>query len=293
MPLPNLPPDVVRILSFHGPVELHSEGPMGLITDRVEVAPFDHHLVAFVRPGTAIAEALLRTGRAEVHARHPDGDYSLRMVGAAHPGIPVGRRPDRGALEPWLPERGGSALLAAEFIPHHIELSRAEAGSTARYHGPTPAGQADRGRLAGVVRTGLSASGLTGSLVTFPAVFLFLAWAGPAVPWRPVALVVATLAGVCGAAGLRLLLLSSAYGLWQRSRGTAEECAPITAGQVSWGDARQAGLWLLGIWVAMILGIIGTWGRELGFVVFVGSLVPIQAVAGLLHLGARRPDRAA
>lgn len=138
MPLPNLPEDVVRILSFHGPVEMVCEGELGLISEKVEVAPFDSHLVAFLRPGGALAEALLLTGRAEVQARHTEGTYSLRMTGVAHPGIAVGRRSDRASLTPWLPERGGNGLLAAEFIPHRIELSRQEGANTVRYHGPTP-----------------------------------------------------------------------------------------------------------------------------------------------------------
>lgn len=290
MPERNLPEDVVKTLSFHGPVEIHSESPNGMISARAEVAPFDTHLVAFLRPHSPIAEALLRTGRAEVHARHPDGNYTLRLVGAAHPGIPSGRRADRAMLEPWFPERGGHGLLAAEIIPFHIEYTRQEAGTPVRYHGPTPAGRRDRGRLAGVVRVGFSAGGLIGAMASFPVVFGYLAWAGPEVPWRPVALVFGILGGVLGAAGLRLLLLSSAYALWQRSRGTPAECAPITSGQVSYGDARYAGVWLLGLWIVSMLVALGVWSQGLAAAILLGSLVPFQAVGGLLHQGSTRAD---
>ncbi len=293
MPLPNLPEDVVRILSFHGPVEMVCEGELGLISEKVEVAPFDSHLVAFLRPGGALAEALLLTGRAEVQARHTEGTYSLRMTGVAHPGIAVGRRSDRASLTPWLPERGGNGLLAAEFIPHRIELSRQEGANTVRYHGPTPAGQQAPSRLRGVVRAGFTQSGVVGTLVAFPAVFGFLAWEGPEVPWRPVALMVAWLGAVFGAVGLRLVMLMLTYDVWRRIRGNSDECFLVTSGVVSYGDARFFGLWCLGLWGFVVLLCWGLWSQGLALTVFFGSLVPLYTAAGLVHLGAGKPDRAA
>ena len=128
MPEVNIPSDIVRVLSFHGPVEVLAHWGEPRPMERVAVAPFDDSLVLFLSPVGAVQSALGWSVQLEVQARHPDGEYALRMVGRAHAGVRASRATDRHSLTPWLPDGlGPSQVLATRFIPEFVEFVRTEA----------------------------------------------------------------------------------------------------------------------------------------------------------------------
>ncbi len=278
-----LPPDVVRLLSFHGPVELGIPQGEDVLRTRAHVAPMEECVYVFLRVGHPAIDALLARGDAELMARAPDGAYALRITGRAHPGVTVARRPDRGALEPWLPE-GASAAdhVAAELLPLHLELQRREAGEPVRYFGPTPLGRGWPRPGAALWRAASTGVGGLGVATGFLTLFGFLGWAGAEFPLRPVALVGGTALSAAGALGLRLIGVAWAYGRWRRGQGPLREGQAVVDGLVAPGLALRAGgagllAWLLGALLAL------AWGKDLALVMLFGNLVPIWGPGMALH----------
>jgi len=278
-----LPPDVVRLLSFHGPVELGVPQGAEVLRIKAHVAPMEDRIYVFIRLGHPAIAALLSSGEAELMARAADGAYALRITGRAHPGVAVARRADRGALEPWLPEGASPAdHVAAELLPLHLELQRREAGEPVRYFGPTPLGRGWPRPPAAMWRAASTGVGGTGVATGFVSLFGFLGWAGADFPLRPLALVGGTALSAAGALGLRLVGVAWAYGRWREGQGPLREGQAVVDGLVAPGQALRAGgaglgAWLLGVLLAL------AWGQDLALVLFFGNLVPLWGPGMALH----------
>jgi len=280
----NVPPDVVRVLSFHGPVEVVAHGadrPM----ERAAVAPFDDSVTLFLRPGGAVADALLWNVQVELQARHPDGDYSLRMVGRAHPGVRVSREADRHALTPWLPEdRGPGQVLATRFVPEFIEFVRAEADDKVRYHGPTPAGKAAPSTTNRWIRTGASGSAAAGVFTAFVVPFVWLGYLGADYPVRPLATFLAVVSAESWIFGVRLLVLYFAYNAWRAGRLPIEESSLVGQGLLPARLCVRAGLGLTAIGLAGTAVMWAVWDTLLATVSFGSSLVWILGPSWAVHI---------
>jgi len=256
----DLPPDVIRILSFHGLADL-LVGPEGdPALERVPVAPFEDLVYAFVRQGGATEAALLSSNRAELHARAMDGSYSLRLLGRAQAGRLLTREPNRGALEPWLPEGTSKAgLLAVPFATYRIEFVREEGEERIRYHGPTPSGKARQGTLVEWGRACFPLSSRAGLVLAFAAPWIYMGLAGPEQAWRLLALALSFVAGACALSGTRLLCLNLAFHRWREGRANAQDARPLCDAWIAPAEARMVGLALL----VLFLGL--TWVVQIGW----------------------------
>jgi hypothetical protein len=281
----NLPPDVVRVLSFHGPVEVVAHGADPRPMERAAVAPFDDSVVLFLRPGGAVEAALGWNVTLEVQARHPDGDYALRMVGRAHPGVRASRATDRHSLEPWLPDgRGPSQVLATRFIPEHIEFVRSEANDKVRYHGPTPAGRSALPTVQRWLRAGASGSAAFGVFCAFVVPFVWLGYQGADFPVRPLAAFIAIVSAEAWVFGLRFLVLYFAYETWRSGRLPLDESSLVGQALIPARLCVRVGLALIAIALAGTAISWAVWNAVLAQVTFGSSLVWILAPSWMLHI---------
>ncbi|HCH61984.1 MAG TPA: hypothetical protein DFR83_04210 [Deltaproteobacteria bacterium] len=285
MPEVNLPPDVVRVLSFHGPVEVVAHGAEPRPMERAAVAPFDDSAVLFLRPEGAVQDALGWNVQLEVQARHPDGDYALRMVGRAHPGVRASRARDRHSLEPWLPDgRGPSQVLATRFIPEFIEFVRTEADDKVRYHGPTPAGRNALSMQQRWVRTGASGSAGFGVFTAFVIPFVWLGYLGADYPVRPLAAIIAILSAEAWVFGLRFLVVYFAYITWRAGRLALKESSLVGQGLIPARMCVRVGLALIAFALAGTGVAWAVWDAQLASVTFGSSLVWILAPSWAVHI---------
>lgn len=281
----NLPPDVVRVLSFHGPVEVVAHGADPRPMERAAVAPFDDSAVLFLSPTGAVAKALAWSVQVEVQARHPDGDYSLRMVGRAHAGVPVSRAADRHALMPWLPEdRGPRQVLATRFVPEHIEFMRTEADNKVRYHGPTPAGKAAPSTLERWTRTAASGSAGLGVFTAFVVPFVWLGYQGADYPVRPLATAIAVVSSESLVFGLRLLVVYFAYEGWRAGRLPLQEASMVGQALIPARRCVSVGLALFAIGLAGTAIAWSVWDTQLALIVFGSSLVWVLGPSWAVHI---------
>lgn len=281
----NIPPDVVRVLSFHGPVEVVAHGATPRPMERASLAPFDDSAVLFLRPDGAVQDALGWNVHLEIQARHPDGDYALRMVGRAHPGVRASRAADRHALEPWLPDgRGPSQVLATRFIPEFIEFVRTEAEEKVRYHGPTPAGRTALPPAQAWLRAGSSGSAGLGVFTAFVIPFVFLGYQGAEYPARPFAALLAILSAESWVFGLRYFVLFYAYRTWQAGRLDLKEASLVGNGLIPARMCVRIGLLLIAFALAGTGIAWAVWDETLAGVTLGSSLVWILGPSWLVHI---------
>lgn len=291
-PRDNLPPDVVRVLSFHGPVEVVVGDADRMVAGRASVAPFEDLLHLLVPAGAPIEEALLETTVAAVQARHKEGDYSLRLTGRACAGRPLTSHPDRGSLEPWVADGVAlSRLTVVSFAALHCELTRNEAGGQAvRYHGPTRLGKTPPKPAQYWPLAALSGVALPFLVVSLVVPFAWLVYQGEGYRFRPLALLMSGGAGAAAVAGVRLLTLSLGFQRWRAGRARESDAPVLTQGLIAPREARRAGMVLLGLWALLVGGIAAIWGDLLVVLAGVshGAWLWGPAVAG--HLMARQPE---
>lgn len=287
----NLPPDVVRVLSFHGPIEVVAHGADPHPMERAAVAPFDDAAILFLRPGGAVEDALGWSNTLEVQARHPDGEYSLRMVGRAHPGVRASRHPDRHALAPWLPEgKGPSEVLATRFVPDHIEFVRTEADDKVRYHGPTPAGKATASTLRRWVRAGASGSAFAGVVLAFVIPFVYLGYLGADYPQRPLAAAISIVSSEAWIVGARLITLYFAYRSWQAGRVPIEESSLVGEAQLPARMCVRMGLASTALALAGTGILWAVWDNAVALVALGSSLVWILGPSWAVHLATSKAN---
>lgn len=285
----NLPPDVIRVLSFHGPVEMFVDE--GRARARVAVAPFEDVLHLLVPTGSDVERALLRTNTVDVQARHPEGDYALRMTGRAHAGAPLGRHPERASIEPWVPNGAtNSTLLAVPFVAEHIEFVRAEGDSKARYHGPTP--EATTRPSPGMVLLRACFSGLPLPFAISAAVvpWLWLTLEGPDYPARPLVLVVQICTGLGLLGGARLLVLALAFGQWRKGKARMEDAPLLTEALLAPREAVRLGALFLGLSAIGLAALGSYWDGTAALIALSANGAWLLTPAWTIHLLSGRPE---
>lgn len=292
MPIDNLPRDVIRILSRSGPVSWWVGGDAALARGSAPVAPFEDVVFVFLPVGHPGEQALLSSTRMVLQARHPDGDYNLRMVGRAHAGLPLARHPRRAEIAPWAPDNANpQRLLAVPFVAESVDLVRQDGELTSRHEGQTPAGRERPGAGGVWARAALGGLAAPFALLVLVGMWARLTLEGPEMPWRPLAMLFSALGGLLPLAAARLFVLSRAFlavreGRVRAGESEAFEEALLAPRQVS-GVALRLGL--LGL--ASLLLVAGVWGVYFAGLAFALSgvwvLVPVWAV----HLSMVDPRR--
>lgn len=289
MPRDNLPPDVIRVLSFHGPVEVFVGEDIG--RGRATVAPFEDVVHLFVRRGSPLEAALLRSVEVDVQARDKDGAYSLRMTGRAHAGQALARHPDRSALEPWLPEGASpAALVVAPFVAERVEYSRVEGQGEGRYHGPTPAGMDRPRRFMTLMRAAYGGLAAPAAALAGLVPWGWLVVQGADYPGRPSAWALSAVGGLALLGGTRLLTLSLAFRQWRAGRARASDAPVLVEALLAPTPAAQAGGALLLLGVAAVGTLSAAWEPQVAFVAFLANGAWLLGPAWVLHLLAGRPD---
>lgn len=288
----NLPEDVVRLLSFHGPVEVWTGEGSRAATQRVHVAPFDDELILLVPPTSPLVGGLLQTSKAMVTARAEDQRYTLRLEGRGIAGRPVPAHKSRGSITPWLPEgQPAHRFLAVTFIADQVELVREEGQVRNRYAGPTPTGKALPGPWRRALSAALGGGGRWLAIAGLVGPFTWFGYQGSDYPFRPVALILAWVAALGLVAGIRLLGQSAAFAKWRAGDGDLRDAPALQDG---WLAPEQARLWgmgcLLGATVAM--GLLAAFPSGLASigVVLVSTGAPVLAASWLLHGTVRARD---
>jgi len=287
VPLVNLPPDVVRVLSFHGPVEVFAAGASPPAVEKVACAPFDDHLILFLRPGGAVEKALGWNVQIDVQARRSDGehDYSLRMVGHAHPGVRVTRMPERQSLEPWLADgTNPGSVLATPFVPERIEFVRTEGDQKVRYHGPTPAGKTTPKPIVRWLRTATSGSAGLGAGAAIVLPFIWLGYLGADYPARPIATPLTVFGSLSLIMGTRLIVVHFAYEAWRAARVPIEESGLVGKGLVPARLSVRVGLVLVLFGVLCAVSAWLQWDTQLALVLLCSNLAWIFGPAWAVHL---------
>ena len=285
----NLPPDVIRVLSFHGPVEMFVG--VGRAKARVSVAPFEDVLHLLVPSGSDVEKALLQTNAVDLQARHPDGDYALRMTGRAHAGARLGRHPERSAIEPWLPDGTSTgSLLAVPFIAEHIEFVRAEGEGKARYHGPTPAAASRPSRGMTLLRACFAGLPLPFAILAAVAPWFWLTLEGPSYPARPLVLVLQICTGLGLLGGARLLVLALAFSQWRKGRAREADAPLLTEALLAPGEAVRLGMFFLGL-STVGLAVLGTyWDSTAALIALAANGAWLLTPAWTVHLLSGRPE---
>ncbi len=156
---------------------------------RAGVAPFEDILQLFIPIDSPLDAALLSSVVVAVQARHPEGRYSLRLTGRACAGPPLNTHVDRNMLEPWIPEGAkAGGLTVVSFAAERVELTRSEAETPVRYHGPTRLGQQPRSRPQMWALAAFGGVAGPFAVIAFLAPWISLVIAGEQVPWRTLAL---------------------------------------------------------------------------------------------------------
>lgn len=285
MPRGNLPDDIVRLLSFHGPVEVWTGTGDKASTDKVHLAPFDDELILFVPPHSSLVEGLLQTCRTMVTAKADDKTYTLRLEGHAVAGRPVTAHPNRGSITPWLPEgMAPSRVLAVPFVAESVELIRDEGQVRNRYAGPTPAGRQSPGAARRLLGAALGGGGRWVAISSLVGTFLWYGYLGSDYPWRPVAVLLAWMASLGLIGGIRLLGQAAAFNKWRRGDGTLDDLPSLRDGLLAPDEARFMGI--VGLLCAAI-GLAGVAalprGSEGVLVVLITTGAPVLAVSWLLY----------
>jgi len=285
----NLPLVVIHALSSHGPVDVLTAG--NGFSAQVPCAPFEDRVYLFVVPGSATEEGLLLQSEVHVSAKAADGSYAIRMEGRAHAGIPLSGHRDRSALEAWAPEGVPvHRLLVIPFAAETLEYVHGVGDELARYSGQTPVG-ISRGSLArDFVRAGLSGLALP---MTIWTTVLYLGWLvaqGAVYPGRVFAAGLGLVAAFGVIAGVRLLVVSTAFGKWRKGMARLRDAPVLSEGLVAPGQAkRMAAFFLSGAALSLItLALI--WGRQLVEVVLGLSGIWLVGPAWALHLMIRQPE---
>lgn len=287
----NLPPDIIRVLSFHGPADVGVGEGSHRAGARISIAPFEDRIYLLFRAGNPIEAALLRSNRVELQAKKPDGSYLLRISGRGHAGRPLGGHPDRGAIEPWLPEGMRThGVIAAPFTPEEIDFSRAEGDDRARYSGRTPAGKRRPSASAAWLRAAYG--GFAGLLVVPSLVvpWLWLTLQGAEYFARLPAFFITTFAGLVMLGAARLSTLPFAFRRWRSSRARDTDVpvlleallSPTEVGQVAAAGGVLA--------VLLLLQIAWIWGGGLLLIALFANGAWLVGPASWAHLAMGKPE---
>lgn len=292
MPADNLPRDVIRILSLHGPVSFWVGPDAALARGSAPVAPFEDVVFLFLPLGSPGEAALLSSTRMVVQARHPQGDYNLRMVGRAHAGLPLARHPRRAEIGPWAPEgHNPQRLLAVPFVAESVELVRQDGELAQRHEGRTPAGDARPAAGSVWLRAALGGLATPFALLTLGGLWLRLALAGPDLPFRPLAMLFAALGGLLPLAAARLLVQARAFLGVRTGTVRAGESEAFEEGLLAPRQAQGLALRLGALGLACLLLVAGIWGAGLAGLAILLSGVWLLTPVWLAHHSVADPRR--
>lgn len=290
-----VPADVIRILSVHGPVTWWIGDELALFRGETTVAPFEDALYLFHRPGGGAEQAWQQSCVTTITARAPDGRYSVSLRGRANAGIPLTRHPRRAEIAPWGPDGvSQAALLVAAFVPEEIELTRTDTEGPGRFAGQTPAGKQRPATHTIWRRAALGGGTLALAVLVMAGVWLWLTVQGPELRGRALALVVAVPGGVLPLAGARLLAQARAFERWREGLGKAEESPVLFESLIAPAQARRAGWIALGSGVALLASVAAIWSAALAGLAVALSGVWLLGPAWAVHLStapAEKRDR--
>lgn len=290
----NLPPDIIRILSFHGPADLGVGEGSHRAGGRVPVAPFEDRVYLLFRQGSPFEEALFCSNRVELQAKKADGSYLLRMTGRGHAGRLLAGHPDRGAIEPWLPEGAKvHGMVAAPFTPEEIDFSRAEGDDKMRYTGKTPAGK----RRPAVTTSWARAAygGIAGLFVATSLVvpWVWLTFQGEDYFARLPAFFAATFTGLVLLGATRLSTLPFAFRQWRQARAKSSDVPVLLDSLLSPREVGRTAFagGLLGLLLLIQIGFI--WGRDLLLIALLANGTWLLGPAWWIHLAQGKPETSA
>jgi hypothetical protein len=220
-----LPTELVRVLSGADALRLRV-GVEDPLTVTAPAAAFEDVVFLFISPGAKVIERMRVDPRASLEL---DGEAGLRirLKGRCVAGNTVMANKRRLELLPWLPKgMDPNRILAIPFWAEEVDYQRAHPGE--RFTGRTPA-VPELGLLRRLVQTGLA--------TLWPFVGLgiaiqwgFVAWMGPEMPLRPIALVLGVVAILSAQQGLMLGFRALAFAKWRQGRLPAEQAPLQTQG---------------------------------------------------------------
>jgi len=280
------------VLSFHGALDVFVGD--GVARGRAHPAPFDDICYLLVPVGSPLEAGLLASVVVEVHARHPDGDYALRMLGRAEPGRTVSRHRMRSAIEPWLPDGGHSGrLLAVPFVPEQIEFVRNEGDGKARYHGETPAGRNRPRRSFSIVRAAFGGISLVGAVLGVIVPWVWVTVQGPGYTNRPGVLVLQIVGSLAILASVRLATVALAYRQWRAGRAAVKDAPVLSEALLSYRETLQYAGAVLVVAIAALGTLSAAWEPEAMLVGLLPNLSWVLGPAWFIHLMVGKPEAAA
>lgn len=271
-----LPTELVRVLSTAGALRLRV-GEDSPLTVNAPAAAFEDTVFLFLSPRSAAVERLRLDPRSRLELDGEEG-LRVRLKGRAVAGTTVMGHKRRMELLPWLPEgMDPKRTIAVPFWAEEVDYQRPAPGE--RFTGKTSAVPSQ-----GLVRR----LGQTGLASVWPFVVLgllmqwgFVAWKGPEMPLRPIALVLGVIAVLSAQQGLMLGFRSLAFARWREGHLAAEQAPFQTQGLLAPVLLMQ----LCGVGVVLsTLCVLATlaWGWDLAVVTLTATmawaLVPLLGV---------------
>lgn len=290
----NLPADLIKLLSFHGPVEVWVGPPSDRRAASVGVAPFEDVVFVLLPRGSGAEKALLRSCRAELVARAKDRSYTLKLLGRAQASLPVTSHPRCGEILPWVPEGlEPHRLLAVPLVPEEIEYVTTDGKTSDRRAGATPA-KKDKivwWKLAGMVAFGGLA--IPFALAVPVVSWAWLAWQGPEYPLRSIAFGVSAVSGLSAVAASRLWALAFAFGRWRKGKADPDDAPYLTDGYLAPRESQTLAA------ICAVVAVVGwfvlawLWGTDLALVSVVPSGFWLLVPTWWLHLSTSKRGRRA
>ena len=289
MPPDVLPPDVIEVLAYHGPVDISAGAAGSPARGKLHVAPFEDALFLLAPTNHPIGLGLLERCAMEIRAADPAGSWKLRLNGRAHAGRSLSRHPRRASLRAWVPEELlRQPLDVIPFIAEEVEFIRGEGEERRRFAGPTPAAPPPRWRS--LLRAALGGPVIPFTVLAVALPWFWLGFFGEEIPRRGVALLFAIVGAWCGLGGLRLALQVRGYVLWRGGMARESDAPALVEARLAPREGRRLAAVLLAsaAFAYLLLGV--GFGLQVLLACFLSSGAWLLGPAGLLHLSAREPD---
>ena len=280
-----LPTELVRVLSQASALRLRV-GEDDPLTVSAPAAAFEDTVFLFISPGSKVVGRMRLDPRARLELDGEDG-LRVRLKGRCVAGTTVIANKRRLELLPWLPQgMDPKHTLAIPFWAEEVDYQRAPPGE--RFTGRTPA-VSEQSLVRRLIHSGVSTVwpfALLGVFIQWG----FVAWMGPEMPLRPIALVLGVLAIIGAQQGLMLGYRALAFGRWRQGLLPADQAPLQTQGLL----APVLLLQLAGLGLALsLVSVLATlaWGWDLAVVTVTATmawaLVPMLG----LRLRGERPNK--
>lgn len=290
MPRDVLPSAVIEVLAFHGPVEVVAGPESRPVRRTCSVAPYEDVLYLLLPPRSPLEDALLDSHHLQVNARDPKGaSYRVGLLGRGRAPTALGRHRMRSALAAWLPEgEVGRGWQVVPFVAESVDFRRTEGSEERRYQGESRAENPAAWRR--WLRAAFGGQATPLAMFTPLACFLMLGWMGAETPYRPVAFLCASLAGLLLLGSVRLMVLAHAFHRWRAGRARSADAGLLVEGMLAPRPLVRVGR--LGVLVSLVFFALtaSTWGPELALVSFLCCGAWIAGPAWLLHLRLGSPE---